>query len=124
MAFESKDDFQEKSLDLLLEQVKELQDQGYEAGDIAVIVRKNSDGLPIIQKFLEAGELPENQNYNFEIISNESLFLSSSISVNFILQIIKHLLDPYDRVLKGIILNDYKNYILSPLKKIGREKNI
>ncbi len=122
VAFESKDDFQEKSLDLLLEQVKELQDKGYEAGDIAVIVRKNSDGLPIIQKLLEAGELPENQNYNFEIISNESLFLSSSISVNFILQIIKHLLDPNDRVLKGIILNDYKNYILSPLKKIGREK--
>ena len=118
----SKDDFQEKSLNLLLGQVKELQNQGYEAGDIAIIVRKNSDGLPIIQKFLEAGELPENQNYNFEIISNESLFLSSSISVNFILQIIKHLLDPSDRILKGIILNDYKNYILSPLKKIGKEK--
>lgn len=122
IASENKDDFKEKSLDALINQVKVLQGNGYQPGDIAILVRSNKDGLPIIRKFLEASDNPENINYNLDVISNESLFLNSSNSVSFILQVIMHLIEPEDRIIKGIILNDYKNYILPPLKKIGKEK--
>ncbi|NQU88018.1 MAG: UvrD-helicase domain-containing protein [Mariniphaga sp.] len=113
--------FKEQSLKTLLEQVKELQDSDYTGKDIAILVRRNSEGSDIIRFFLSAAELPENSSYNFEIISNESLFLNSSKSVNFVAQLINHLINPDDKITKANILNEYKVYIQPELARKGKD---
>ncbi len=119
---ENKEGFREKSLENLVEQVKQLQDNGYKASDISILIRNNNDGLPIISKFLEESEKPENKGYNFTIVSNESLFLHSSNSVVFIIMVMMHMVEPEDKVVKATLLNDYLHYILPALKENGNEQ--
>ncbi len=114
------EDYQSQSTQLLLQQVKELQGKGFKSSDIAILIRRKADGLPIIKQFLEASEEPGNAAYNFDIISNESLFLSSSKSVSFVIQLVTHLINPGDKIVKATILNEYKNYLQPALHKLNK----
>jgi ATP-dependent helicase/nuclease subunit A len=115
-----KEDFHQQSLHWLLQQVKAFQDAGMAARDIAILVRRNSDGSEIIRYFLEKAGRPENSSYNLEIISNESLFLRASKSVTFLIQLITHLVDPEDKLTKANILNEYNLYIGPELAALGK----
>jgi ATP-dependent exoDNAse (exonuclease V) beta subunit len=103
--FLEKEDFEELSSGLLVEQVKQLQDNGLKAGDIAILVRKNREGTPIIETFLEAAKKEVNKTYNLSILSNESLFLHASKGVNFVIYLIEHLVDPENKIVKAVLLN-------------------
>ncbi len=107
--FSEANNFQEQSAKLVTEQIKQLQDQGIKASETAIIVRKNKEGKPIIKALLEASALPENKNYNFSVISNESLFLNSSQAVLFIIEIINHIISPENKISKTALLNLWFN---------------
>lgn len=96
--------FKENSLEKLAEQIKLLQDNGFSAGDIAILVRTNVQGEEIVNYFLEIAHLRENGNYNLKVLSNESLFLRSSPAVNFVIGIIRHLIIKEDRLTKATLL--------------------
>ncbi|MBN1822419.1 MAG: UvrD-helicase domain-containing protein [Prolixibacteraceae bacterium] len=113
--------FKNQTLDLLFEQVKELFKNGYKGSDIAILVRKNTEGSEIIRYFLEASEKEGNSGFNPEIISNESLFLNSSKGVIFVTQVISHLVNPEDKLVKAGILNEYKVFLYPELSKKGKD---
>lgn len=96
--------FKENSLEKLAEQIKLLQDNGFSAGDIAILVRTNFQGEEIVNYFLEIAHLPENESYNLKVLSNESLFLRSSPAVNFVIVIIRHIINKEDRLTKATLL--------------------
>ena len=102
-------DYPQMSLQKLVEQVKFLQDNGYKASEMAILVRTNMQGADIVQGFLDAARLPENEGYNLRVISGESLFLRASIAVNFIVHIIKHLSDKENRLYKVTLVQLLKN---------------
>ncbi len=105
------EDFTEVSLPRLVEQVKQLYEQGFTAGDLAILVRKKSEGVLITDYFIAAGGLPENKDLNLRVISGESLLLRSSVSVNFIITLFRHLADKEDLLIRAHLLHTWKNYI-------------
>jgi ATP-dependent exoDNAse (exonuclease V) beta subunit len=96
--------FKDNSLEKLAGQIKLLQDNGFSAGDIAILVRTNLQGEEIVNYFLETAHLPENEKYNLKVLSNESLFLRTSPAVNFVVGIIRHLINKEDRLTKATLL--------------------
>ncbi len=99
--------FRENTLRQLEAQIKLLQDNGFPASDIAILVRTNFQGEEVVKYFLGIAQLPENLKYNLKVLSNESLFLRSSPAVNFTINIIRHLNNKEDRLIMATLLQLY-----------------
>jgi ATP-dependent exoDNAse (exonuclease V) beta subunit len=117
--FLPEDDFEEQSMQLLVEQVKQLQDKGLNASDIAILIRKNSEGPKIVETFLEASKIGENRNYNLSVLSNESLFLYTSRGVNLVLLVVELLIDSEAKIQKVALLQLWLSWLKPTLKKKG-----
>jgi ATP-dependent exoDNAse (exonuclease V) beta subunit len=85
-------------LEKLPSMVKELQDRGYEARDIAFLVRKKSDGEQIADALLAFAQQEKDPSYCFDVLSDESMFLHKASSVNALLAAMSYLHDPEDQV--------------------------
>ena len=111
ISFLEEETFLEDSSRQLIEQVKILQDKGIKASEIAILIRKNKEGTPIIEAFLDASSLPENKNYNLSVLSNESLFLFSSQAVLMIIEIVNLIINPNNDISKTALLNLWINWL-------------
>ena len=119
ISFLNKDDFHEHSTQLLTEQVKQLQDSGLKASDIAILIRKNDEGAQIIEEFLSAAKKKENANYNLSVLSNESLFLHASRSVLFVIAVVEWLIEPENKITKAVLLQLWQTSIKVELANKG-----
>ncbi|MEH0156351.1 UvrD-helicase domain-containing protein [Limibacter armeniacum] len=63
------------TLEYTYEKVRELNGQGFRYGDIAILVRNNSQGVKIAQHLMK---------HKISVVSSESLLLTNSEAVNFI----------------------------------------
>uniref|UniRef100_UPI003216FE4B UvrD-helicase domain-containing protein n=1 Tax=uncultured Draconibacterium sp. TaxID=1573823 RepID=UPI003216FE4B len=117
--FLPKEEFQEASTTLLVEQVKYLQDKGIKAEEIVILIRKNREGAQIIEEFLAAAKLPENKAYNLSVLSNESLFLHASKGVLFVIETIRHLIDPENSIIQASLLQLWLGWLKPELQKRG-----
>ncbi len=113
--FLPEENFTEVSAEFLVKQVKKLQDNGIKAAEIAILIRKNKEGVPIIQRFMESAQLPENSKYNLSVLSNESLFLYSSQAVLFAVNVIEYLVNPDNLLAKASLANQYNKWLLPRL---------
>lgn len=120
ISFLADDDFENCSVQLLIEEVKKAQDKGIKASEMAILLRKNKEGPFIIEKFLEAAGLPENQRYNLSVLSNESLFLRSSQGALLIINILRLLTDPGEPVIRVALLHQWLNWLKPELIKKGK----
>nr|WP_319267312.1 UvrD-helicase domain-containing protein [uncultured Draconibacterium sp.] len=117
--FLPEDDFEETATERLVEQVKYLQDQGIKAKDIAILIRKNKEGGPIIEAFLAAAKLEENKKYNLSVLSNESLFLHASKAVLLVINTIELLIDPENKITQATLLHLWQSWLKPGLKTMG-----
>jgi len=111
------DDFNSETVGTLVEQVKQLQDKGIKASEIAILIRRHKEGTPIIQEFLSAATEPENRDYNLSVLSNESLYLHASKGVLFVMETIELLIDPENVITKMSLLNLWINWLKPELLK-------
>lgn len=82
--------------------MEQLQDKGAKQKEIAIIVRKNDEGQRIAQYLLNFRNTPEARpGYSYEVVSNESLRLDTSLSVNIIISALKFLKNTQDRIARG-----------------------
>lgn len=102
--------FQEESLDQFLKQINAVQDAGYQAQDIAILVRRQSEGKQIARFLLEQKKNDISNSYNYDVISNETLFLSSSLAINLIVSILSNIKTDSDQI------NNF--YILTQIQKL------
>jgi ATP-dependent helicase/nuclease subunit A len=82
----------------LVETVKSMQDRGFKAKDIAVLVRKNSEAklaADILQA--EKWKNPDTP-YVFDIISDEASYLENSSALGLLIHIAQFMLNPVDAV--------------------------
>ena len=116
--FIEKDDYETQTLARIVAAVKEIQSKGYKARDIAILVKQNKEGKQIAEALLNQKKL--NEGFNFEVISDDTLFIDTSATVRFIVNLIRYILVPSDQVIKATVVYEYANNLLPALKKIGK----
>lgn len=82
----------------LVETVKALQDRGFKAKDIAVLVRKNSEAKQAADILQEEKWLNPDSHYVFDIISDEASYLENSSALGLLIHAAQFLLNPADAV--------------------------
>ncbi len=75
--------------------ILELLQQNFQLKDVAILVRKNSDGSEIANYLSKKG---------IEVISSDSLLLSNSAEVNFIYSLLRYLNNTSDQIIKTELL--------------------
>ncbi len=118
--FFEEEQFKEDSPKALVEQVKQLQDKGIKASEIAILIRRNKEGAPIIEEFLAAAGLVENSKYNLSVLSNESLFLLASQGVLTVIDTINFIINPGNEITKVALINHWANWLKPELQKCGK----
>ncbi len=101
----------------LVESIKSLQDKGVKAIEMAILVRQKKEARLIADLFLEQKSLPENRNYNFDILSGESLYINNSEVISLIISILTAFLNPDDQVVKAQLNYLYYRKIAPRLKE-------
>ena len=95
----------------LLVQIKELQKKGVAARDMAVLVRKKDEARTIAELFLAEKNKPENSAFNFDVLSNESLYLSNSRLVGFVVSMMRWVVSPGDPIILATLNFYYYSYL-------------
>ncbi|EMR01790.1 UvrD-helicase domain-containing protein [Cesiribacter andamanensis] len=99
----------------MLASVRELQDKGYSARDIALLVRSNREGQELASVLMQAEEEKEpGSPYNYRVISSDSLFVGNAASVGLLLNVLRYLHNPQNAVARTNMAYDYQRYILKP----------
>lgn len=100
--WDKKSESEDKQLvvDELIYAIKSLQDKGVKAKEIAILVRQKKEARNIADLFLEQKSLPENLNYNFDILSGESLYVNNSDVIRLIISVLTCFLNPDNQVVK------------------------
>lgn len=102
--------FREGSLARVPAIIEELQDKGYRASEIGILVRKNIEGADVINSIINyrATVSPEKgSRYNYSIISGDSLFIDSSPAAGFIISLFRFLLNPDDKISMAVMLRNW-----------------
>lgn len=107
---EKESSFSEQALDKLPQTIRELQESGYKANDIAILVRKAKEGVMVANKLMEAKLLNQNANIVYDFISNDSLYLKNSSAIKLITNAINLLLYPENKIFKSIVIYEYLFY--------------
>ena len=81
----------ENNLQKVTDHISECMEMGYNQGDIAVLCRKNSEGIKVARHISESG---------YEVISSDSLLLSSSPELHFVTAVLRLIHDPQDTLSK------------------------
>lgn len=90
-------DPEELMLDELCEQASLLHKAGTAYEDMAILVRKRKHTTPIVRKFAE--KLPD-----VKLVSDEAFLLSNSTSVNMLVNAMRHLINPEDRIATAFLI--------------------
>lgn len=91
-----KEELREQNLGRTYQIIQELVEQNFQLKDIAVLVRKNTDGSDVAN-YLTQHAIP--------VISSDSLLLSNSTEVNFIYSLLRYLNNSSDSISQAEILN-------------------
>lgn len=95
---EEEEDEDNSVLDKLIPLVMELQDKGYEPRDIAFLVRKNQQGADIADRIMSYAQENPDSGYRFDVLSEDSLFLSKSAAVKAVIALLQYLGNQADLV--------------------------
>ena len=102
---------EKKWRDIVLEKlpavIETFQDKGYKASDIGILVREGREGADVLNRMISYsnGCSPDRKRkYNYNIVSNDSLALSNSPAINFIISVLIVLNDPSDMISRARML--------------------
>lgn len=94
-----------------IESIKKIQDNGYDAGDIGIIVRDNKDAKIIAEILIE--ESANESDYNFNHVSADALEIKSSPLVGFFISVFNYFSNFRDRLALSEIVHFYYIHILN-----------
>lgn len=103
----TKDDLIEEAKRRLPEVIIELERNGYEAKDIAILCRKNSECKWAAEALLNYKHEHPECPYCLDIISNEALLIASRPSVQAVVNLMRHLLTPDSPILATVAWSSF-----------------
>ncbi len=92
-------EYEESTYEKIKNYIEENINLGYNLKDIAIICRKNKEGSKIARYLIKN---------NIQVVSSESLLLCKSLEVNFILSVLRIMINPDDHISKAILLRFLK----------------
>jgi ATP-dependent helicase/nuclease subunit A len=93
--------WRENVLALLPSYLEKLQDAGVSLADVAFLVRRNEEGQEIISYLLRHKLKQTQSQYRYDVVSGESLRISSAATVNLLEGAMKYLLNPDDEIARS-----------------------
>eukprot|EP01029_Cantina_marsupialis_P004023 TRINITY_DN14006_c0_g1_i1.p1 TRINITY_DN14006_c0_g1~~TRINITY_DN14006_c0_g1_i1.p1 ORF type:complete len:1087 (-),score=31.67 TRINITY_DN14006_c0_g1_i1:1292-4552(-) len=105
-------DWTEQVLEDLPSRIEELQENGYKAGDIAILVRNGKEGGLVADTLMayRASECAK-EGINYDVISNDSLYLKNSSVINFLVHLLHYFVYPEDKINIGYLKQEYGLYV-------------
>ena len=85
-----------------METVERLQERGYAAGDIAILVRRNSEATRIASMLLEHKRTHPESPYRYDVITQDALVIGRSPVVNFVISCLRLAGNPEDSIHRAI----------------------
>jgi ATP-dependent exoDNAse (exonuclease V) beta subunit len=109
---DSDSDWIEQVLEDLPLQIEQFQEMGYQARDISILVRNGKEGGLVADALMayRASEKAK-ENINYDVISNDSLFLKNSSVVNFLVHLLNFFVHPDDSINLGFLKQEYQVYL-------------
>lgn len=101
-------DWKDEAMERIPGILQQLQDNGYALKDIAILVRTNQEGAKVADTLLSYKEEHPSEQYHYDIISDDALFISSSAAVRFIISVLRYLKNPEDMINGRIALYSYQ----------------
>ncbi len=95
---------------ILPELILDIQSRGYRPGDIAILVRKGTQGRTVSSILMQHAAM-SGDSYSFNIISNDSLYIENHPGVRFIVSLLKYLRNPSDILNVAFIRHEYLRYL-------------
>lgn len=87
------------SMDIMIEQIEKVQQNNYNAGDIMILVRSNTEGKDVADYIINYSQSPKaKENTNYDVISADSLFISNNDAVSFLISCLKYFTNPEDKL--------------------------
>lgn len=111
---DAEEKFNTLAIEFAINKVEDLQQEGYELRDIAILVRTAKEGKLVAQSFIERGnsELAK-PGLKYDVVSKEALYLTTSHVVQFIISVIKWLHDEKNAIELAHWYSTYQKYILN-----------
>lgn len=106
--FESADDGREQALEQLPSLLEEIQDKGYSAGDIGILVRTRNEGQEVIDRIAAYASRTQNTGYSYHVISQDSLLLGSSPVIIFLVSVLRYLIENDNKVNRAVMQQYYR----------------
>ena len=78
--------------------IEELQERGYTPGDIAILVRKNTEGYTIAQQLLAYKTAHPDSPYCYDVVTTEALTIGNAPAANFIVVAFRLATTPDDSI--------------------------
>jgi ATP-dependent helicase/nuclease subunit A len=99
---DSDEDWMDQAITLIPGWLEQLQDLGVRLKDIAILVRKNDEGQQVANYMLQFRTSDQaKKGYKYDVVSNESLRLDTSFSVNVLIAALKLMRNDRDLVARG-----------------------
>ena len=108
--FFSKEDKYNNIKDFTVKSIQRIQDKGFDAGDIGIIVRDNNEAKIIAEILIK--ESKENNKYNFNHVSADALDIKSSPIVLFFISVFQYMNNYKDRLSLSEMVHFYYKYVL------------
>jgi ATP-dependent exoDNAse (exonuclease V) beta subunit len=105
----------------VVERIEELQSRGFRAGDIAVLVRSNTQGARVAQMLLERKRLNPSSSYCYDVVTAEALTVGASAASRFIIACLMLSANPADTIQRAIFNRWLGRDFDAPLTKIETE---
>jgi ATP-dependent helicase/nuclease subunit A len=99
--------WKEKVLEMLPGVVEFLQIKGYNASDIGIIVRDGKEGSSVLRTFIDYSNNcsdEKKRSINYNVVSSDSLLLSLSPAISFIIAVLSAVNDPGDMISRALML--------------------
>jgi len=119
--FDEQEDFpfRERVLSRIPSWIEELQQNGIEPGEIAILVRSRKEGVSVAGKLLEQARQSGNMHM-FRLISNESLLLIHNTSVTLIISALRYMLHPTDQLNNALL--KYQCFLSGSIPEPGMDR--
>jgi ATP-dependent helicase/nuclease subunit A len=99
--------WQDKVLEKIPGVIESLQMNGYKASDIGIIVRNGREGALVLQTIIDYSNNSSAENglkINYNVVSSDSLLLSNSPAICFIIAVLSSVNDPDDMISRALML--------------------